>query len=262
VSPFSVMSVIVDGVDQVRQAAREELRKGASQLKVFVSGGVVFPAEGHPTRYEFSEAELVAAVDEAAARSTYVMAHVYTDEGVRRCLKAGVRSIEHANFASEDAVSMMAQCGAFLDMTFISLVQRIESACDTHLPEATVDNIKRTVERGKQVYEWAKKYNVPIAFGTDLWGPEAQKSQLKEFEIRKELDTAPNVIRSATAVNAELLMQKGKLGAIVTGAYADILIIEGDPLTDLRVMQEPEKNLKLIMKNGKIIKNELLVARH
>ncbi len=118
------------------------------------------------------------------------------------------------------------------------------------------------MERGKQVYEWAKKYNVPIAFGTDLWGPEAQKSQLKEFEIRKELDTAPNVIRSATAVNAELLMQKGKLGAIVTGAYADILVIEGDPLTDLRVMQEPEKNLKLIMKNGKIIKNELIVAGH
>ncbi|CAJ0888871.1 hypothetical protein AMST5_03914 [freshwater sediment metagenome] len=262
VSPFSVMSVIVDGVDQVRQAAREELRKGASQLKVFVSGGVVFPAEGHPTRYEFSEAELVAAVEEAAARSTYVMAHVYTDEGVRRCLKAGVRSIEHANFASEEAVSMMAQCGAFLDMTFISLVQRIESARDTHLPDETVDNIKRTVERGKQVYEWAKKYKVPIAFGTDLWGPEAQKSQLKEFEIRKELDTAPNVIRSATAVNAELLMQKGKLGAIVTGAYADILVVEGDPLADLRVIQEPEKNLKLIMKNGKIIKNELIVAGH
>src|SRR5262249_56703376 len=74
VSPFSVMSVIVDGVDRVREAAREELRKGAAQLKVFVSGGVVFPAEGHPTRYEFSEAELAAAVEEAAARGTYVMA--------------------------------------------------------------------------------------------------------------------------------------------------------------------------------------------
>ena len=121
------MSVIVDGVDKVREAAREELRKGASQLKVFVSGGVVFPAKGHPTRYEFSEAELAAAVEEAAARSTYVMAHVYSDEGVRRCLKAGVRSIEHGNFASEETVALIAQSGAFLDMTFISLVQRIES---------------------------------------------------------------------------------------------------------------------------------------
>ena len=256
-SPFSVMSVIVDGVDKVREAAREELRKGASQLKVFVSGGVVFPAEGHPTRYEFSEAELAAAVEEAAARSTYVMAHVYSDEGVRRCLKAGVRSIEHGNFASQETIALIAQSGAFLDMTFISLVQRIESASESHLSEAIVENIKRTVERGKQVYKWAKQMNAPIAFGTDLWGPEAQKSQLREFEVRQELDTAANVIRSATTVNAELLMQKGLLGTISAGAYADILVVEGDPLADLSVLLQPEKNLKLIMKGGAIVKNEL-----
>ena len=256
-SPFSVMSVIVDGVDKVREAAREELRKGASQLKVFVSGGVVFPAEGHPTRYEFSEAELAAAVEEAAARSTYVMAHVYSDEGVRRCLKAGVRSIEHGNFASQETIALIAQSGAFLDMTFISLVQRIESASESHLSEAIVENIKRTVERGKQVYKWAKQMNAPIAFGTDLWGPEAQKSQLREFEVRQELDTAANVIRSATTVNAELLMQKGLLGTISAGGYADILVFEGDPLADLSVLLQPEKNLKLIMKGGAIVKNEL-----
>lgn len=258
VSPFSVMSVIVDGVDKVREAAREELRKGASQLKVFVSGGVVFPSEGHPTRYEFSEAELAAAVEEATARSTYVMAHVYSDEGVRRCLKAGVRSIEHANFASEEAIAMIAQSGAFLDMTFISLVQRIESAQENHLSDEIVENIKRTVERGEQVYKWAKQLNASIAFGTDLWGPEAQKSQLREFEIREKLDAAPNVIRSATAINAELLMQKGLLGTISPGAYADILVVEGNPLSDLRVMLHPEKNLKLIMKAGSIFKNELV----
>ena len=251
------MSVIVDGVDKVREAAREELRKGASQLKVFVSGGVVFPSEGHSTRYEFSEAELAAAVEEATARSTYIMAHVYSDEGVRRCLKAGVRSIEHANFASEEAIAMIAQSGAFLDMTFISLVQRIESAQENHLSEEIVENIKRTVERGEQVYKWAKQLNASIAFGTDLWGPEAQKSQLREFEIRGKLDTAPNVIRSATAINAELLMQKGLLGAISPGAYADILVVEGNPLSDLRVMLHPKKNLKLIMKAGSIFKNEL-----
>ena len=107
--PYSIMSVIADGVDDVRKAAREELRKGASQLKVFVSGGVVFPAEGHPTIYEYSLEELRAIVEEAQGRGTYVMAHVYTDEGVRRCLLAGVRSIEHANFVSEETVAMMAQ---------------------------------------------------------------------------------------------------------------------------------------------------------
>src|SRR5215472_14477454 len=95
--PFSVMSVIADGVDEVRKAAREELRRGATQIKVFVSGGVVFPSEAHATLYEFSLDELRAIVEEARSRGTYVMAHVYTDEGVSRCLQSGVRSIEHGN---------------------------------------------------------------------------------------------------------------------------------------------------------------------
>jgi len=257
IGPFSNMSVIADGVDEVRKAAREELRKGASQIKLFASGGVVFPAEGHSTRYEFSEAELRAVVEEASARDTYVMAHVYTDEGVRRCLKAGVRSFEHANFASEETVTMMADAGVFLVPTFISLVQRIESAAQTHLSPTIVDNIERTVARGKQVYAWAQKYKLSIGFGTDLWGPDAQKSQLREFEMRQDLDTPANILRSATATNADLLMCKGLLGTIAEGAYADVLIVEGDPLVDLGVLMDPQRNLKFIMRDGVVCKNEL-----
>src|SRR5262249_42954108 len=144
-SPLSVMSVIADGIDEARKAAREELRRGASQLKVFVSGGVVFPSAAHPTIYEYSLDELRAIVEEAKGRGTYVMAHVYTDEGVRRCLQAGVRSIEHANFVSEETVAEMARHGAYLDPTFISLVQRIESAADTGLASAIVGNSKAKV---------------------------------------------------------------------------------------------------------------------
>jgi imidazolonepropionase-like amidohydrolase len=251
------MSVIADGVDAVRKAAREELRKGATQIKLFASGGVVFPAEGHATRYEFSDAELRAAVEEATARDTYVMAHVYTDEGVRRCLKAGVRSIEHANFVAEETVAMMAEYGAFYVPTFISLVQRVESAAGTHLPEAIVDNLRRTIARGRQVYAWAKKHEVPIGFGTDLWGPEAQKSQLREFEMRRDIDTPVDILRSATVTNAELLMEKGRLGTIAEGACADLLVVEGDPLTDLGVLMDPEKHLKFIMKDGEVYKNAL-----
>ena len=257
VGPFSNMSVIADGTDEVRKAAREELRKGATQIKLFASGGVVFPAEDHATRYEFSDAELRAAVEEAAARDTYVMAHVYTDEGVRRCLKAGVRSIEHANFVTEETVAMMAECGAFYVPTFISLVQRVESAAETHLPDAIVDNLRRTIARGRQVYAWAKKHKVPIGFGTDLWGPEAQKSQLREFEMRRDVDTPADILRSATATNAELLMEKGRLGAIAEGARADLLVVEGDPLADLGVLMDPQKHLKFIMKDGVVYKNEL-----
>lgn len=255
--PFSVMAIIADGVDEVRKAAREELRRGAAQIKVFISGGVVFPSEAHPTIYEYSLEELRAIVEEAKGRGTYVMAHVYTNEGVRRCLQAGVRSIEHANFITEETVAAMAREGAYLDPTFISLVQRIESAGETGLSNTIVENLRATVAKGRQVYRWAKQHGVPIAFGTDLWGSEAQKSQLREFEMRMDLDDPANVIRSATSVNAELLMQTGSLGVIAPGAYADLLVIEGDPLSDLRVMTKPRKNLKLIMKDGVIYKNEL-----
>jgi imidazolonepropionase-like amidohydrolase len=235
--------VITDGVDEAREAAREELRKGATQLKVFVSGGVVFPAEGHATRYEFSEAELAAVVEEAEARGTYVMAHVYTDEGVRRCLKAGVRSIEHGNFMSEETVAMMAEKSAFLDLTFISLVQRVETASGTNLPSAIVENLKHTIEKGRQVYAWAKKHQVPIGLGTDLWGHEAQLSQPRELELRKDLDIAANILRSATTVNAELLQQKGQLGTIAERAYADLLVVDSDPLADVSILSDPQRNL-------------------
>ncbi|HCC0380706.1 TPA: amidohydrolase family protein [Legionella pneumophila] len=257
VGSFSTMSVIADGVDEVRKAAREELRKGATQLKVFASGGVVFPSLSNPTLYEYSEEELSTIVEEARARNTYVMAHAYSDESVRKCIKSGVRSIEHANFVSEPTVELMSESGVFYDPTFISLVQRIESAEQNRLSEAIVANLKNTIEKGKKVYEYALKYKIPIAFGTDLWGPEAQRDQLREFEMRKELDSAANIIRSATVVNAELLMQKGKLGVISEGAYADLLVVDGNPLVNLNVLLRPDENLKLIMKDGVIYKNEL-----
>jgi len=127
---------------------------------------------------------------------------------------------------------------------FISLVQRIQSAGDTHLPDRIVRNLEQTVARGQEVYEWAKQRDLPIAFGTDLWGPAAQKSQLREFETRAGLDSPAAIIRSATAINAELLKMKDKLGVIAPGAYADLLVVDGDPLTDLRVMTDPRRNLR------------------
>jgi imidazolonepropionase-like amidohydrolase len=251
------MSVIVDGVDEVRRAAREELRLGATQLKLFASGGVVFPSKSHATRYEFSRAEIEAAVEEAAARDTYVMVHVYTDAGVRRCLQAGVRSIEHANFVTEETVAMMAEHAAFFDPTFISLLQRVESAGETGLSETIVHNITETIDRGRAVYGWARKHGVPIALGTDLWGPEARRCQLRELEIRSDLDEARNIVRSATAVNAELLMMPGLLGTIKQGAFADLLVVDGDPLRDARVLCNPDEKLLLVMKDGVIYSDRL-----
>jgi len=151
----------------------------------------------------------------------------------------------------------MARHGAYLDPTFISLVQRIESAADTGLASAIVDNLEATVAKGRQVYRWARHYQVPIAFGTDLWGPEAQKSQVREFALRADVDDPPHILGSATRINADLLLQGGQLGVIAPGAYADLLVVDGDPLQDVRVLTDPQKNLKLIMKDGVLYKNEL-----
>ncbi len=256
-TPHSVMSVIVDGADEVRRAAREELRLGATQLKLFASGGVVFPAKSHATRYEFSHAEMEAAVEEAAARDTYVMAHAYSDEAVRRCLQAGVRSIEHANFVTEETVALMGEYGAFFDPTFISLVQRVESAGQTGLSDTIVHNVTHAIEEGRTVYGWARKHGVPIAMGTDLWGPDARRSQLRELELRSDLDEARNIVRSATSVNAELLMMAGQLGTIRSGAFADLLVVDGDPLRDARILCHPEQNLLLVMKDGEVYSDRL-----
>src|SRR5215831_5002155 len=147
--------------------------------------------------------------------------------------------------------------GSPAGQSIIILGRRWRWRAETHLPDAIVDNLRRTIAGGRQVYAWAKKHKVPIGFGTDLWGPDAQKSQLREFEMRREIDTPASILRSATTTNAELLMEKGRLGAIVEGAYADLLIVEGNPLADLGVLMNPQKNLKLIMKDGTIYKNEL-----
>jgi imidazolonepropionase-like amidohydrolase len=131
------------------------------------------------------------------------------------------------------------------------------SVFESAISSTIVRNLEQTVARGQEVYEWAKQRDLPIAFGTDLWGPEAQKSQLREFETRAGLDSPAAIIRSATAINAELLMMKDKLGVIAPGACADLLVVDGDPLTDLRVMTDPRRNLKVIMKDGVLYKNEL-----
>jgi imidazolonepropionase-like amidohydrolase len=146
---------------------------------------------------------------------------------------------------------MMAECGAFYVPTFISLVQRVESAAENHLPLAIVDNLERTIARGRQVYGWARKHKVPVGFGTDLWGPDAQKCPAARIRNAPgALDTPADILRSATVTNAELLMEKGTLGTIAEGAYADLLVVEGNPLVDLGVLMNPQKNLKLIMKDG------------
>ena len=155
----------------------------------------------------------------------------------------------------------MAEHGSFFDPTFISLVQRIETADENGLTAPVVHHLRDTVERGRQGYRWARSRGVPVALGTDLWGADARRSQLRELEVRADLDEPAEVIRSATTVNADLMMMAGQLGVIAPGAYADLLVVDGDPLADLKVLLDPAQRLKLIMKGGVLYKDELAASR-
>ena len=119
--------------------------------------------------------------------------------------------------------------------TFISLVQRVESAAESTCPTAIVDNLERTIARGNQVYRWARKHGVPIGLGTDLWGPRHRSRNCASWSCGS-IRLAAEILRSATAVNAELLQEKGMLGVIAEGAHADLLVIDGNPLADLGVL--------------------------
>jgi imidazolonepropionase-like amidohydrolase len=221
---------IADGVPEVQKAAREALRTGATQLKVMAGGGVSsFYDPLHTTQY--TKEELAAIVTEAAHWGTYVAVHAYTDAAVRQCIEAGVMSIEHAPFLTEKTLKLMAEEGVWMS------------------PQAYLFGMT------------PEELNI-----VDLFGPlEKQALQPLEFKARAKFFSNLEILRQATSLNAELFelsgelhpYQEGPLGVIEEGAYADLIVVDGNPLDDIEIMTDPRRNFLLIMKDGVIYKNEL-----
>ncbi len=251
----SEMSVIADGVPAVQQAAREELRRGAKQIKIMGSGGVASPTD--PVwNLQYSEDEIRAIVWEAFSWRTYVMAHAYTPEAISRCVRYRVRSIEHGNLLDAETAAIMAEHQAYLVPTLVTYEALHREGKQWGLPQVSIDKIKDVREAGLNAINHAKAAGVPMGFGTDLLG-ETHHYQSLEFSIRAQVLSPFEVIRSATIVNAELLNSTGELGVIAPGAYADLLVVDGNPLDDLNLLQEQGKHMQLIMKGGKIYKQTL-----
>jgi imidazolonepropionase-like amidohydrolase len=248
-------SVIADGVSAVQKAAREELRRGASQIKIMASGGVASPTD--PVwNLQYSEEEIRAIVWEAQSWRTYVMAHAYTPEAVSRCVRYGVRSIEHGNLIDATTAALMASAGAFLVPTLVTYEALHREGKQWGLPQVSIDKIEGVREAGLRSLEYAKGAGVKMGFGTDLLG-ETHHYQSLEFSIRAQVLSPFEVIQSATLTNAELLNRGGELGVLAPGALADMIAVNGNPLKDLTLLQEQGKHLSLIMKGGKIYKNEV-----
>lgn len=245
-------SVVCDGADEVRKATREQLRLGADQIKVMASGGAMSPAdELAATQYQIEE--IRAAVEEAEAARTYVMAHAYNDGSVRNCLHAGVRSIEHGNLIDEETARLMREAGAYLVPTLVTYEAISEEGKNHGVPDDVIRKIDEARALGIRALRHAYEAGVRIASGSDLLGP-LQDRKARELEIKTEVMTPMESLVSATRTNAELFGLEGEIGTAQEGKLADLLVVDGNPLEDISVLQGKD-NLKLIMKGGKIVKD-------
>ena len=248
----SGMTIIADGVSEVRKAAREELRKGAHAIKIMASGGVTSPSDPLLGR-QYSEDEIRAAVEEAEHRETYVLAHTYSDAAISRALKCGVRSIEHANFIEPDTAELAEQSGAFVVPTLVTYQAMVSRGEEIGLPDYSRKKVAEVQQAGLGSLEHLRKAGTNTGFGTDLFGP-LHDMQSDEFQIRSEALSPYEILVSATKTNARLLNMYPKLGCIRPGAFADLLILDGNPLRDISLLQHPDSTITHIMKSGRFFK--------
>lgn len=253
-------SLVADSPDEVRVRVREQLMQGASEIKLTAGGGVSSPFSPIDVS-TFTELELRAAVEAAENWGTYVTVHAFTSGAIQRAIAAGVKCIEHGFLMDEETAKLMAERGIWLS------TQPLADAMRLNLPEGSVQREKADeVWPGiSRTYELAKKYKLKTAWGTDVLFSQALAQQ--QGAILASLTrwyTAPEALAMATSVNADLLTlsgkrnpYRGKLGVVAEGALADLLLVDGNPLEDINLIANPEKNFKIIMKDGKIYKNTL-----
>jgi imidazolonepropionase-like amidohydrolase len=241
---------VADGVDAVRAAARDELRRGAHHLKVMASGGVASPTDRVDST-QYSDDELRAVVQEAEAANRYVAAHAYTDRAVVRAVRAGVRSVEHGNLIGDAALDALREHDAFLVPTLVTYWALNREGAGFGLPPESQAKVAEVLDAGLGALERAARAGVSIVFGTDLLGG-MRVHQNHEFRIRGEVLAPLDVIRSATVTAAELLGLTGAVGTLRPGAAADLLVLDADPMEDLGVLAEPEKHLRTVVARGEV----------
>jgi imidazolonepropionase-like amidohydrolase len=250
-------TVIADGVPEVLAAAREQLRHGAAQIKVMASGGAA--SEFDPLDVsEYTLDELKAAVEVAATFGTYVTVHSYNSASTRRAIEAGVRCIEHGHLIDEPTMQLIAARGIFLSTNVV-----VYEVPPPGITPTQRDKFAQVQAATDSMMKLAKKHHVKLGFGTDLINSlQMFARQNREFTLRSRWFTPLEILREATSGNAELLAMSGrrnpypgKLGVIEEGAYADILLVNGDPFADISILEQPDQALALIMKDGRIYRD-------
>jgi len=251
-------SAIADGVDQVLRAVREQLLLGASQIKVMAGGGIASPYDPIDVT-QYTEAELRAAVEAAEDWGTYVMVHAYTPRAISKSIRAGVRCIEHGQLADDPTAELLAETG-----TWWSLQPFLddEDAYQPPDPAARAKQLQVTAGTDHS-YQLVRKHGVKVAWGSDiLFDPALASRQGRQLVKMTRWYTPVEVLVSATSGNADLLALSGprnpypgRLGVIEPGALADLLLVDGDPITNIDLLADPDRSLLVVMKDGRIHKD-------
>jgi imidazolonepropionase-like amidohydrolase len=249
------LGMVCDGVADVRRAAREQLRLGAHHIKIMLSGGVASPTDRIDST-QFSDEEIRAVVEEAQACNRYVTGHAYTARAVNRGLELGVRCIEHGNLIDDRSVELFRSHDAFLVPTLVAYEYLAKEGTEAGLPMDQLDKLGVVLESGLDALRRAAEGGVSIAFGTDLLGA-LHRHQSQEFRIRAQVQEPADILKSATTTAAKLLNMQGEIGVLTPGAYADLLVVDGDPLIDATVFANPQDHLRLVMSRGRVVSTDL-----
>jgi imidazolonepropionase-like amidohydrolase len=236
----------------VRLAARKAFRRGATQLKVFISGGVVSLSDSLDDT-QFVVEELRAIVAEAQARHTYVTAHAHNSQAIRNGLAAGIACFEHGSFLDEDTATLMAQAGAALVPTFAVTRVLLAEWQQWGLPEAAVPRMAGVEEAMTRATRLAYAKGVPIGSGADLLGAEQNRHGL-ELVLKARILGPMAAIVSATSTNAHIMRVDDRLGTVAPGKLADLIAVTGDPLTEPDLFDDPTR-VVLVIKGGQIVKD-------
>ena len=249
------MGLIVDGVDNVRTACRTLIKEGAHFIKVMANGGVSSPNDPiHSIQY--SRDEIAAMVEEADNAGLYVAAHVYTDKAIARCVELGVHSLEHCNLIEPETARMAAEKGCIAVPTLVAYDALAIEGEALGLGAAEFAKIDVVRSGGLRSLEIMRDAGLPMAFGSDLLG-ELRKYHCMEFELLAKVLTPLEIIRSATLVGARLCRLEGQAGVLAEGAFADLLVVDGNPLDDINLLGCDGAHMAVIMANGRIVKNTL-----
>lgn len=251
---IGMIGSIADGEAEVRKAAREQLRRDVDQIKIMASGGAMSPSDELDTT-QYTVAEMRAAVEEAQAVGKYVLAHAYSDSAVRNAIAAGVRSIEHGNLIREAAAKAIKDAGAFLVPTMVTYEAIYREGKRYGIGDHQIQKIDLARQQSVQGLTHAYKVGCKIGSGSDLLG-DMMVQRAGEFELKGQVMKPMEVLLSATKVNAELFRMADKIGTVEPGKHADLIVVAGNPLRNLRVFQIQD-NLKLIMKGGRVYKQTL-----